>query len=199
MFSHDRMWVRECSGRERGFGGGGPFGGRHDFRGGRFGGGGGRRRVFTGDELKLVLLKLISDQPRHGYDLIREIETLSGEGYAPSPGMVYPTLTMLADMELIAEQAEEGAPGGSRKLFAITEQGTAHLRENDAMVSDALDRLATLSRIASRTEATAVRRAMENLKMALRSRLLKEGADEQTIFDIAAIIDEAATKIERLK
>ena len=132
-------------------------------------------------------------------DLIREIQTLSGEAYAPSPGMVYPTLTMLADMGLIAEQAEQDAPGGARKLFSITEAGMAQLLENRDIVTAALERLASLAKVASRVDATPVRRAMENLKMALRARLQKEGADEQTIFDVAAIIDEAASKVERLK
>jgi hypothetical protein len=61
---------------------GGPLGG------GRGGRGGGRRRLFGNDALKLILLKLIAQGPRHGYDLIREIENLSGEAYAPSPGVV---------------------------------------------------------------------------------------------------------------
>ncbi len=81
---------------DRGFRGGGGRGGP----GGR-GGGRGRRRMFGSGELRLVLLKLIADEPRHGYDLIRAIEALTGGDYAPSPGVVYPTLTMLADMGLI--------------------------------------------------------------------------------------------------
>ncbi|WP_238564900.1 PadR family transcriptional regulator [Sphingobium bisphenolivorans] len=166
---------------------GGPSGGR----GGR---GGGRRRLFTNDALKLILLKLIADSPRHGYDLIREIEGLSAEAYAPSPGVVYPTLTLLADMGLIAEQ-----PGkGSRKLFAITEAGSAHLSTNTAAAAEALERLASLAKRAERTDGAPIRRAMHNLSMAVRARLEKEGADAQTMFDVASLIDEAATKIERL-
>jgi hypothetical protein len=55
------------------------------------------RRMFESGELRLVLLKLIADEPRHGYDLIRAIEALTGGEYAPSPGVVYPTLTLLQD------------------------------------------------------------------------------------------------------
>src|SRR5271154_3207307 len=90
-----------------------------------FGRGGGRRRMFDGGELRLVLLKLIADKPRHGYDLIRAIEELTGGAYAPSPGIVYPTLTMLNEMGLIEEPLADGA----RKQFAITPEGTAHLTE----------------------------------------------------------------------
>ncbi|MCC2109496.1 MAG: PadR family transcriptional regulator, partial [Hyphomicrobiales bacterium] len=87
-------------------------------------------------ELRLVLLKLISDQPRHGYDLIRAIEEMTGGAYAPSPGVVYPTLTMLEDMGHIDEQKSEGA----RKAFAITAEGAAHLESNKTEVDAILAR-----------------------------------------------------------
>ncbi|AEG50493.1 transcriptional regulator, PadR-like family [Sphingobium chlorophenolicum L-1] len=191
-FGRDRMFGPEGFDRS-GFGGrfgdgprGGPFGG------GR--GGGGRRRQFGNDALKLILLKLIADSPRHGYDLIREIQALSGEVYSPSPGVVYPTLTLLADMDLIAEQPGEG----SRKLFAITEAGQAYLADHEAGVRDVMDRLGSLAKKAERTDGAPIRRAMHNLGMAVRARLEREGADAQTMFDVAALIDEAAGKIERL-
>ncbi|SCW49551.1 transcriptional regulator, PadR family [Sphingobium faniae] len=175
-------------GRSRAFGDD-PFSG--DGRGGR---GGGRRRLFTNDMLQLILLRLIADTPRHGYDLIREIESLSGQVYAPSPGVVYPTLTLLADMDLIAEQ-----PGGSsRKLFAITEAGAAHLAEHQAEVQAVTERLAHLAKKAERSDGAPIRRAMQNLAMAVRGRLQKEGVEAQTMFDAVALIDEAAHKIERL-
>ena len=76
----------------------------------RRGGGSGRsRRMFDGGELRLVLLKLIADAPRHGYDLIREIEAMTGGTYAPSPGVIYPTITLLDEMGFIEEQRSEGA------------------------------------------------------------------------------------------
>ncbi len=82
------------------------------FGGGR-GRGGARRRMFDGAALRLILLSLIEQQPRHGYELIREIEELSGGVYAPSPGVVYPTLTMLSEMGLIEEVVAEGAANSS--------------------------------------------------------------------------------------
>lgn len=180
-----------AEGRGFGRGRGGPFGDGAPGGGGR---GGGRRRLFDNDALKLILLKLIADTPRHGYDLIREIQSLSGEVYAPSPGVVYPTLTLLADMDLIAEQ-----PGqGSRKLFAITDEGTAYLADNGDALTLVMERIASLAQKAERTDGAPVRRALHNLRMAIHQRLEKEGADKQTMFDVASLIDEAATKIERL-
>jgi hypothetical protein len=125
---HDWHAMRGRHGR---FGGGfgGSFGdvfeeGFGGFGGGR-GGGRGRRRIFDGAELRLVLLALIGEQPRHGYDLIKAVEERSGGAYAPSPGVVYPTITMLEDMGQIAEQAAEG----SKRLFAITEAGKLEIGE----------------------------------------------------------------------
>jgi len=190
---------------------GGDFGGRHmGPRGGRFGrgegprgwseegpgsgrGGGGRRRMFDGGELRLVLLKLIADKPRHGYDLIRAIEERTGGAYAPSPGIVYPTLTMLSEMGLIEEQLAEGA----RKQFAITPEGTAHLAEHEAEVVAMLARLDALGAMRERTDAVPIRRALHNLRSVLQSRL-GEGLDKERMHDAAALIDEVAQKIERL-
>ena len=90
--------------------------------------GGRQRRMFDGGELRLVLLKLIADETRHGYELIRAIEAMAGGAYAPSPGVVYPTLSMLDEMGLIAEQRSDDA----KKRFAVTEEGRAHLAERVA-------------------------------------------------------------------
>lgn len=176
--------------------------GRHR-GGGRFGGdpmgGGGprgtRRRLFDASELKLILLHLIAENPRHGYDLIRAIEGLTGGAYAPSPGVVYPMLTMLADMDLIAEQPGEG----TKKLFGITSQGSTYLEENRNDALDALGRLDILAKRAERTDGAPIRRAMDNLKMALHNRLSGDNADADTVLNVAALLDEAAGKIERLK
>src|SRR5690242_2548655 len=110
---------------------------RHGWEGERGEGRGGRRRVFDSGELRLVLLKLIADEPRHGYELIRAIEELSGGVYAPSPGVIYPTLTMLHEMG----QIEEAASGGARKAFSITAEGTEHLAAHKADIEVLIARL----------------------------------------------------------
>lgn len=156
--------------------------------------GGERRRVFDAGELRLVLLKLIEQQPRHGYDLIREIETLSGGAYAPSPGVIYPTMTLLLDMGLSEEQTSDGP----RKLMAITEAGRLHLQEHAAEVSVAMARLQALAEVSEKLEAAPVRRAMHNLKMALHGRLSQDKVERDTLLEVARLIDEAAGKIERL-
>jgi DNA-binding PadR family transcriptional regulator len=170
----------------------------HDGRGARSADGsgrgrGGRRRIFDGGELRLVLLKLIAETPRHGYDLIRAIEGLTGGAYAPSPGIVYPTLTLLGEMSLIDEQAAEGA----RKLFAITPEGIAHLEEHSAEVAGLFARLAALGDIQQKTDSAPIRRAMHNLRNVLQHKL-SSGLDDDRLHAAVALIDEAAQKIERL-
>ena len=155
---------------------------------------GGRRRMFDGSELRLVLLKLIEESPRHGYDLIKEIEERTGGAYAPSPGVVYPTLTMLEDMGLIEERKTEG----SKKQFAITVAGSAHLTERTDEVEALFARLAQLASMREQTDGAPIRRAMGNLRAVLQNRLTAEGVDSDTLHDVAAILDEAAQKIERL-
>ena len=169
----------------RGWGGRGEFGGRGEGR---------SRRMFDGGELRLVLLKLIADEPRHGYDLIREIETLTGGAYAPSPGVVYPTLTMLDEMDFIAQQESEGA----KKAFAITAAGTAELDANKEQVEALIARLTAIGEERQKTDSRSIRRAMGNLREAVMNRLSAGEIDEETIHRFVALIDETAQKIERL-
>lgn len=164
-------------------------GGRGDGRGGPRG-----RRMFDSGELRLVLLKLIADEPRHGYDLIRQVEELTGGAYAPSPGVVYPTLTLLDDMGLIEARQAEGA----KKLFAVTDTGTAHLAENAEQVEALMARLADVGAERARTDSASVRRAMGNLREVLIHRLRQDEVEKDTLHAIVALIDDAAQKIERL-
>jgi len=155
----------------------------------------GRRRVFDGGELRLVLLRLIAEQPRHGYDLIRAIEERTGGAYAPSPGVIYPTLTLLDDMGLIGEQQSEG----SKKLFAVTPAGEAHLAERVEEIDGLFARLDALGEHRARTEGGSIRRAMGNLRQVLVNRMSEGDVDEDRLHAIVQVIDDAARKIERLK
>jgi DNA-binding PadR family transcriptional regulator len=158
-----------------------------------------RRRMFDGGELRLVLMLLMEAEPRHGYDLMREIETRTGGAYAPSPGIVYPTLALLEDLG----QVEARAAAGAKKRYAMTPDGLARLAEKRGQAEAALARLDALGRKDAPLEAGPVPRAMANLKAALRQRLsgdhgLSGDHDKQVLFLIADAIDEAARKIERL-
>ena len=179
----------------------GPRGWGHGQSGGEwsFGasprGGGRGRRMFDGGELRLVLLKLITDEPRHGYELIRAIEELTGGEYAPSPGVVYPTLTLLDEMGFIGEQAADE----KRKRYAATDEGCAHLEENREHAEALIARLTHIGERRQRTDGAPIRRAMGNLRVALEHRLTRGDFSQDTLHDVAALIDEVAQKIERLR
>src|SRR3954467_6510718 len=177
-------------------GGWGPF--QFDFGDGPEGSGRrGRRsrRMFESGELRLVLLKLIADEARHGYDLIRAIEDMTGGEYAPSPGVIYPTLTLLQDMGLIEE-----APGeGPRKAFQATDEGRAHLAEREEEVEALFERLRDLAPREGSSAGPAIGRAAKNLMTALRHRISRDGINDELLHEIAGILDEAAQRIERIK
>lgn len=177
--------------REHGFGRRGFFDGE---RGGQFPQRLRRARLFDASELQLIVLELISGQSRHGYELIREIEAQSAGFYAPSPGMIYPTLSLLLEIGLIDEVETEGA----RKSFAINEAGQAHLAENQAQLTAARERLAALADAKDRTDPAPLRRAIGNLRQVLAAASGKAGFDEDKVLEAARLIDEVAGKIERM-
>jgi len=154
----------------------------------------GRRRLFEAGELRLVILALLREQPRHGYDVISEIQARAGGAYAPSPGVIYPTLTLLEDLGQIRQSGSDGA----KRLYTTTLFGQAHLEKQQAAVTVALARLTALGAEHRRHDTGPVSRAMENLKAVLRQRLADEATDKPTLFAVADLIDDAARKIERL-
>ena len=151
--------------------------------------------MFDGGELRLVLLKLIADEPRHGYDLIRAIESMTGGGYAPSPGVVYPTLSMLDEMGHIEAQESDGA----KKKFAVTDAGRAELEEKADEVEQLIARLTAIGEHRGRAEHPPVRRAMGNLREAVRGRMVRGDLSEEKLREIVDLLDETAKRIERLE
>lgn len=176
-------------------GGFGMFGGHFGGQGGGARGEGRRGKRFAGEELRLMVLGLLEDGPQHGYQLIRSFAEKSGDAYTPSPGVLYPLLTLLADMGLVEEVADEGS---SRRSFVLSETGRAEVEAKRAEIDAAFARLAGMAEQAGRADAAPVRRAMMNLRTAAIQRLTSGGVDNETAFAVAAILDEAAQKIERL-
>src|SRR5690348_11871386 len=166
--------------------GGDAFGGWDGLRGGGRRGGG---RVFGHGDLKLLLLSLIEQQPRHGYELIRTIEEMFHGQYTPSPGAIYPTLAMLEDMGYARVESETG----NRKLYGITDEGRAFLDENRAAVDAATARTEHSARMAAKMSAPmAVRKAMHALKHAL---LMRTSWDKAEAERVAAILQRAASEV----
>jgi DNA-binding PadR family transcriptional regulator len=176
---------------ERGRGADEGHGDRSQFYGlygrGGFGRGGGGGRIFGPGDLRLILLALVAKKPSHGYDLIKAVEQKFGGGYSPSPGSVYPTLTLLEDLGHVRASTSEGA----KRLFEITDEGRAFLAANQTIIDGIMARVALAARAMSgNTPPAPIHQAMHTLRAAL---LLHRGdwTDEETnrvreILDLAA-------------
>jgi DNA-binding PadR family transcriptional regulator len=185
-----RFGHREHEHRSRhawgGHGHGRGWHGGHGGRGGRVG------RFLEHGDLRFVLLAMIAEQPRHGYELIKELEARTGGAYRPSPGVVYPTLSLLEDEGFVR-------PGGGetgRKLYEITDEGREALEQNRAGVDAVFGRMAEA---AARTGSSGPRvgRAMANLGMALQQKLGGPELSPETLDRIVELIDQAAAAIEK--
>jgi DNA-binding PadR family transcriptional regulator len=166
---------------------GGPGGEGREFRGGGPG-----KRMFEQGHLRLLVLSLLQQAPRHGYEVIKAIEDLAGGDYAPSPGVIYPTLTLLEELG----QASVSELAGKKK-YAITAEGAALIDAEREVIERVRARLAAAGSVADARRSPELQRAMQNFKMALHLRLAKGELDAAATACITAAIDQAAREIER--
>jgi DNA-binding PadR family transcriptional regulator len=167
------------------------FMGRH---GRGFGGpdfGQGRERMFDSGELRLVILALVAEKPCYGYEIIKAIEERLSGGYAPSPGVVYPTLTLLEEEGYATVSTVEG----TKKLYTVTEQGIEYLKINQATVSAIFGRMEQAGKIFGRGRSPQIMRALMNLKFALKMRANQGNLSAEQIGKIVEAIDSAAKVI----
>src|SRR5216683_2865089 len=122
----------------------------------------GQERFFGRGDLKYVILDLLKDQPRHGYDIIRALEERMRGRYRPSPGSVYPTLQMLEDLGYVTSSQQEG-----KKVYSITDEGRRYLTEQQSTVDDIRSRIAAGWDAAQRPEVADIMLEMRNLGQAL--------------------------------
>jgi DNA-binding PadR family transcriptional regulator len=193
MFGHDKFGDMR---------GGHPHGGEHHHGRHRgFGGprdhdrgfGGGRERHFDNGELRFVILQLIADKPSYGYEIIKAIEERLSGGYAPSPGVVYPTLTMLED-EGYAVSASES----NKKRYAATESGLEYLKENKVLVKAIFGRMEQAAKVFGRGRSPQIMRAIMNLRYALKIRTERGNLSPEQTSKIAEAIDAAARLIDQI-
>lgn len=193
--SHEGKWA---AGRRRQWRFGEGSGGRH---GGRFGEGGEdlmrARRMLAQGDLRLVALALITEAPRHGYEIIKLLEEKTSDWYSPSPGIVYPTLTYLEEAGYVTASTE-----GSKKLYTITDEGRAYLETNRDLVDVVFDRLSALGERVNRWRRTAraeredrrelpplVEAALDHLRATLGKRLQSDDEAEAKLVEILVRAD----------
>jgi DNA-binding PadR family transcriptional regulator len=98
-------------------------------------------KMLASGDLQLIILLLLRERPRHGYEVIKALEEQSCGIYTPSPGMVYPALTYLDEVGFATASSE-----GSKKLYTLTDEGKAHLSENGEAASEVWQHLARVGR-----------------------------------------------------
>jgi len=164
----------------------------------------GGRKLGSG-ELQLIILALLEEHPRHGYEIIKALEETSKGFYTPSPGMVYPALTYLEEVGYATVEAD-----GSKKLYRITDAGLAHLGENRDFV-DAV--LAMLARIGSKMERVRQafagdeagdvgHRAVDEARQALRAALigkLNASPSPEELQRVTDVLNRATDELKRSK
>jgi len=195
---------RSCARRAHGrhFGGFGAASVHNGGLGGRgfFGG----RKLGSGD-LQLVILALLEEQPRHGYEIIKALEEMSKGFYVPSPGMVYPALTYLEEVGYATVEAD-----GSKKLYHITDAGRTKLNEDRTFVDSLMAQLARIGdkmdrvrkAFASEDQADLSHRAGDEARQTLRAALIaKLGASpsDEELKRISEVLQRAADELRRGK
>ena len=152
-----------------------------------------RRRPLNHGDLKMLILALIAEQPRHGYDLIAEIEERTGGTYKPSPGVIYPTLSVIRDMGLAKVNKEDG-----KRVYHITEDGEAELERHAETLEKIEDRLASLADPDADTNPIDVRAASQRLRHALFKTVAGSWPDTSNYGAIVNILNQARTDILNL-
>jgi len=151
-----------------------------------------RRQWFGAGDMKYVILKLLRDKPRHGYEVMKELEERMHGCYSPSPGTIYPTLQWLEDEGLVVGRDVEG-----KKVYEITDTGRAFLDEHKDIVEDIFDRVTETVERTVGGSMVEVNRALGQLVKAVYRTGWKAETDAARKA-VAEILGKATTEIEAL-
>lgn len=163
-----------------------PRGRHHRGRGGR---------VFEQGDLKYVILRLLEEKPRHGYEIIKELEDRFAGAYSPSPGTVYPTLTMLEDLGYArVTQDDKG-----RKTYEITPEGSAYLKENSTTVDTIFERIGKFMEGFLDAPMMDVNNSFRKVARAVYSNAARNVNDQERLRRIREILDRAAAEVDQLE
>lgn len=153
-----------------------------------------RRRPLDHGDLRLLILSLIAETPRHGYDLIAEIESRSGGAYKPSPGVMYPALAVIQDLGFAKVKKTDG-----KRVFYITEAGEAEISANGETLEKIEERLEELAEPDSELDPRDVRVASQRLRHAVFRSVAQAWPDTTNYEQIVEILNQARAEISNLK
>lgn len=158
-----------------------------------FGPWGKRTRFFESGEVRIALLSLLDEGPKHGYELMKELEARSGGMYKASAGTIYPTLQQLEDEELVTVQAENG-----KKIYSLTDDGRALLEEEDDTVRRIWRRAKTWEEWGAFAgpEVAEILGPVGGLVKTAFSLVAKSGGDREVIRNVRDVLEEARDELE---
>jgi DNA-binding PadR family transcriptional regulator len=175
-----------------GFGPGFPFGPRWWTGGGPGRGGRRRTQMFESGEVKFVILRLLREKPRHGYEVIKALEEQMSGCYTPSAGTVYPTLQLLEDEGYVRVVEADG-----KKVYHITPEGERYLEEHRDLLDEILDRVRETVRDFTGGGLGEVQGAFARLAGVTFKRAWRRGPEDPALHRVAEILRKAADDVER--
>ena len=159
------------------------------FRGERFFRGAGRESPFHKGDLKYVILDLIADKPRYGYEIIRALTERSHGFYTPSPGVVYPTLQMLEEMGYASATERDG-----KKIYSITDEGRQFLAERKDLADEVRSHMKHFWNFKNMGKMVMVMKELHTLESLMGHRL--RHAEPEKIQRVREVISRACEEIE---
>nr|WP_274922017.1 PadR family transcriptional regulator [Providencia sp. G1(2023)] len=155
----------------------------------------GLRRLFDHGDLHIMVLSLVAKKPSYGYEIIKDIQEASNGLYVPSPGVIYPTLTLLEEQGFLESQIVER----NRKSFTITPEGASHLAQNkdiEVVIARKLAKARDMQQGGNLAED--IEMAVSRFKALLRHKMVLKQLNEEQTRQIASIINDAVKQIEEV-
>lgn len=153
-----------------------------------------RKQMFESGEVKYVILRLLKEKPRHGYEVMKALEEKLGGWYTPSAGTVYPTLQLLEDQGYVRVVETEG-----KKVYHITPEGEAFLEEHRDVIDDIFARVRDAVRGFAGGAMGELSQAFARLASLAYGEAWRAGPGDPKVERMVAILRQAATDIEALK
>jgi DNA-binding PadR family transcriptional regulator len=152
-----------------------------------------RHQVFESGEVKYVILRLLKEKPRHGYEIMKALEERLGGWYTPSAGTVYPTLQLLEDQGYVRAVEAEG-----KKVYHITPEGEAFLHEHREFTDDIFDRVRDVVGGFASGEMRELNSAFGRLASLTYRNAWRLGPDSPAVARMAEVLKKATAEIEEI-
>jgi DNA-binding PadR family transcriptional regulator len=147
--------------------------------------------MFESGEVKFVILRLLKEKPRHGYEIIKALEEKMAGHYTPSAGTVYPTLQLLEDEGYVRAVDTDG-----KKVYHVTPEGERYLEENRDLLDEILDRVRETVRDFTGGGIGEVQSSFAHLAAVTFKKAWRRGPDDPALKQVAEILRKAAAEIE---